>query len=458
MNNTEYNPLQPVSFLRDVYIPEIEMADFSSDELTALEDIAGIPIQNFMTAATHVVGDVSTFIEGVVSGISRFTNNAMTSVSRETYHPLDVEEDFSLFMDRSLNQPMDALQRIYHTVSDIQGLMGFGIVGQAGALFLNTFERVLASDIYTRLERAVRGHADPIGLGVRDMYVLLASEFIEDDNGVPEVQMGGLRQLFMWFFGGQEDPPSLPKKGPVKPLYYSKRNSALSFYSKKPEPIFSKKNEISVFEPRDMDVYPLRYTYISVSESVLFIEVSRLFRDFYVNRNMFEHRVNEFLLDIAILVSTYTMFIRQANLIGDLSDTSDLHVCLERLCLGAETLKSISQDKDALKILGLSKFDTHKESSNMKDAMNCIRESVENCKSIAETILEQQEIWDLLPMANDSGLVLDNGKKDVLETLDKLNFILDHINVLQEMASVLDIQKISSTLKQFQYKLKLSGT
>ena len=125
--------------------------------------------------------------------------------------------------------------------------------------------------------------------------------------------------------------------------------------------------------------------------------------------------------------------------------------------MGAEILKSISHDKDILKILGLSKFDNGKSRGNKEDLMGCIREAAENCESIALTILSHQDIWDILPMIDDNAVILETGKSDVLHTLEKLNTILYFLDELKEISSVLDIQHISFTLKQFQYKLKLAG-
>ncbi len=458
MHNTEYNPIQPVSFLREVQPFELETETLLVEELDYLQDILGISMQNFTTAASHVAVEVGDFIDGVISGISRFTNHAMSSVSRETYQTLEVEDDFSLFMESSLNQPMGALERIHHTVNDIHGLIGFG-VGKGGAVFLQAFERVLASDIYTRLERAVRGHGENMGLGVRDMYVLLSSDVIDDSEDFYLTGFSCARQMIQWFFGKTDfQDPDKFKKNPFKPVHKLKQNSAFAFYVKKKKTDITQNAVDIFFKPQDMNCYPNRYTYISISESVLFVEINRLFKDFYINRNIFEHRVNEFLTDIAILVATYTMFIRQATMIGDLSDTeTDLTVSLERLCLSAETLKSISHDKDSLKILGLSKFDHGKDVSKTEDIMTSIREAVCNCQSIAATILSQQDIWDLLPMVDENAVILETGKSDVVNTLEKLNTILYHIDELKEISSALDIHHISFALKQFQYKLKLSG-
>ena len=93
-----------------------------------------------------------------------------------------MEDDFELFMESSLNQPMATLENIYGHVSEIHGLMGFGVMGQVGSVFLNTFERILASDMYIRLDRAVRGH-DGSFMSVRDMYILLSSSDIVSDEG-----------------------------------------------------------------------------------------------------------------------------------------------------------------------------------------------------------------------------------------------------------------------------------
>ncbi len=457
MNHTEYIPIQPISFVRDSH--KIEKDTIFLEELASLESISGISVRNFTVAASHVVSDVGNFIDGVISGVARFTNHDMMSLSRETYQKLEIDDNFLLFIKSSLNEPMDALERIHDTVSGIHGKMGFGEMGKVGNLFLNAFEGVLASDMYSRLEKSVRGHNENLGLSVRDMYLLLASDVIDeiDDIGMDISAFGYARKMLQWFFGKSSDLNKL-KKNPSKPFYKLKSKGAFPFYVKKKGIDIPLSSIEGSFKLRNIDCYPSRYSYISISDSVVFIEVNRLFKDFYLNRNIFEHRVNEFLTDIAILVATYTMFIRQANLIEDLSDSeTELKACLERLCLGAEILKSISHDKDILKILGLSKFDNGKSRGNKEDLMGCIREAAENCESIALTILSHQDIWDILPMIDDNAVILETGKSDVLHTLEKLNTILYFLDELKEISSVLDIQHISFTLKQFQYKLKLAG-
>jgi hypothetical protein len=495
MKHTEYSPIQPISFMRESH--KIETDTILLEELASLESISGISMRNFTVAASHLVSDVGNFIDGVISGVARFTNHDMLSVSRETYQKLEIDDNFLLFIKSSLNEPMDALERIHHTVSGIHGEMGFGQMGKVGNLFLNAFEGVLASDMYSRLEKSVRGHNENLGLGVRDMYLLLASDVIDEINDIYPSQnetgtgclpkslwspigigsrhdlksgfhfgtgigmtisaFGYTRKMLQWFFGKSPDVNKL-KKNPSKPFYKLKSKEALPFYVKKKGIDIPLSSIEGSFKLRNIDCYPSRYSYISISDSVVFIEVNRLFKDFYLNRNIFEHRVNEFLTDIAILVATYTMFIRQANLIGDLSDSeTELKACLERLCLGAEILKSVSHDKDILKILGLSKFDHDKSRGNKEDLMGCIREAAENCESIALTILSHQDIWDILPMIDDNAVILETGKSDVLDTLEKLNTILYFLDELKDISSVLDIQHISFTLKQFQYKLKLAG-
>ena len=464
MSNTEHSRITPIVpyVVGDIgNSQEIETA-LLVEEMDSLESISGISMADFRVADSNMVADVGKVIGVVIYGISRFVDNEIRSVSRETYPLLGIENDFLLFIESSLNAPMSALDRIHHTVNDVQEIMDFGIKGNSGAFFLNAFEQVLASNMYSRLEMAIREHNQNVTLSVRDIYALLSSNLIkiidEMDNDCMGISgFGYARKMAQWFFGKSRD-VNEPKKTLFQSVSKPKSNGALSFYVNKKEPDISLSSGDSLLKQKDTDYYPYRYTYISVSESVVFIEMNRLFKDFYINRNTFEHRVNEFLTDIAILVSTYTLFIRQASMIGDISDSeTDLKVCLERLCLGAETLKSITHNKKALKILGLSKFDQDKYKGSTEDLMGCIREAAENCQSIAHTILSQHDIWDLLPITDNNAVILETGKSDVVDTMEKLNTILDYLDELKDISSVLDIQRISFTLKQLHYKLKLSG-
>jgi len=445
MQTPQYSPIHPLPSSRDIASFELETDDLLPDDIYALEDVVGIPMQDFRIAASHVIGEVSDFIDTVISGVSRFSHTIVSSVSRETYQPLEVEDDFEFFMDSSLNQPMTALESIYGHVSEIHGLMGFGVMGQVGSVFLNTFDRILASDMYTRLGRAIRGHDDSL-MSVRDMYVLLSSSDIVSDEGDSGSDFfTQCKRKLVLFFSKKKDINL--KKNRFPSIKNNKKNDALPFYVK------DKKD-------KNFDGYytskPLCYSYISISDSVQFIQINRLFKDFYINRNTFQHRVNEFLQNIIILIGTYTMFIRQANLNSDNFEDKDLQASLERLCLSADTLKSIGNDKNILGILGVETI-PDKQNLSLDNAVFFVKESLLNCKSIALDILSQKEIWDLLPMTNDNVVILEAGKKDVLETVEKINEISDHIDVLSDMSSVLDVQRVSASLKQFRYKLKLSG-
>ncbi len=454
MQTPHYAPITPLSNTREIAPFELETDPLLDQDMDALEDIIGISMQNFRYAASHIVTDVGDFIDTVISGISRVSNNIVNSVSRETYQPLDIEDDFSLFIETSLNEPMDALHDIYSHVNEVQSLMGFGIMGQFGSLFLNTFERVLAFDMYSRLGRAIRGHGDN-SIGVREMYVLVSSSDIDEDVSYRDSSVSSFDRLFNWFFSPKKDKSQVLKKKKIPAIPRKKKNDAFSFYVKDKKKS-NDTSKISDFPNRDLDSNPLRYTYISMSDSVQFIQINRLFKDFYINRNIFEHRVNEFLQDISVLVSTYIMFVREANIHSIGVDEKALSVSLERLSLTADTLKSIGSDKVALGILG-NGVSSNKKQISIDGVVSCVKEAVLNCKSIAMTILNQQEVWDLLPMVDSDGVILETGKKDVLDTLEKLNDILDHIDVLSEKSLILDVQRVSTTLKQFQYKLKLSG-
>lgn len=444
MQTPQYSPIHPIP-PRDIYPFELDTDELLPDDIVGLEDIVGIPMQQFRIVTSHIVGEVGDFIDTVISGISRFSNNIISSVSRETYQRVDIEDDFSLFMDSSLNQPMDTLESIYDHVSEIHGLMGFGVMGQVGSLFLNTFERILASDIYMRLDRAVRGH-DESFMSVRDMYVLLASSDVIDDNDDLGVDFyTQCKRNLALFFSKKKDIDL--KKSKFPPIKSKKKNDAFGFYVKE--------KDIKKLGS-NYDTNPLCYSYISISDSVQFIQINRLFKDFYINRNIFLHRVNDFLQNITILIGTYTMFIRQANLNPDNLESHELEVSLERLCLSADTLKSIGNDRYILGVLA-GNTATVKDNMSLNEVVSCVKKSVINCKSIACDILDQHEIWDILPIVNEYVDVLEAGKKDVLGTLEKLNEISEHIDFLSEISSVLDLQRVSASLKQFRYKLKLSG-
>jgi hypothetical protein len=454
----QYNPINPISSSFEMVAIDLETDEMLPEDIYALEDVVGIPMQQFRLAASTIAVEVGSFIDGVISGVSRFANDMTSVVSRETYQPLDIEEDFSLFMDSSIHEPMTALENINYHVNEIQGLVGFGIMGQIGSVFLNTFERILASDMYTRLDRAVRGHGDGSSMSSRDMYVLLSSVDI-DSGEESDVASDFYSRCKRCLFFSKKETSKL--KTPTLPFVKNKKkNDAFNFYKKNSDgpskDTVLSKNSSGYYNSNNF----LRYTYISISDSVQFIQINRLFKDFYINRNIFEHRVNEFLQNISILIATYIMFIRQANLNSvDVSDDftdKDLKVSLERLCLSADTLKSIGKDKDVLGPLFVS-GGAYRKGVSVDTLVSCLKESVMNCKSIAMDILAHDEIWDLLPMAHDESIVLQTGRNDVLDTLDKLNIILDHIDVLSQVSSVLDVQRVSSTLKQFQYKLNLSG-
>lgn len=463
----DHFPIQPISNQQDFSLQNIHDEENSSEYVCLLENIVGIPLQDFSFAPMSFVSQVGAALESIVANISHVSQMSLPGVSRETYYPLDIEDDFSLFLDHSLMVPMNALNTISGVVSRVQSAIGVGAVSRISDVFLNVFDRILASEAYSRLEHAIRDHADGY-MGVGHMYVLLSSQpmFVQDvyESGIDMTNRS--RRLFEWFFtkkGYQKKSGSSDRvfdKKVFTPLNKPFRKDVLPFYSGHPDPVGAEDGDSLFLYSMDKNRYPLRYSYMSISESVVFIQVNRLFKDFYINTRVFEHKVNEFLQDIAFLIATYTLFIRQANIVDgshyDESDDKDILSRVERLCLTAETIKSIGHAEGSATIMGLSKFDKT-SSHSLEHSLLSLKESLRKCEFSAHVILSEEHFWKGFSGESSYVSLLEVGRMDIFDTLKKIEVVQGSVDELFSLASVLDIQHVSSTLKQLQYKLKLSA-